>query len=184
MKLILASKSPRRKQLLSLLDIPFDVAPADIEETINEDKPLREEIEKLSFLKANAVFKDNKDAIVIGSDTIVTLDNKVLGKPKDKEDAKRMLRLLQDNKHVVITAVTIISSKMSETFSVVSDVYFYPLSDEEIDMYLESDEAYDKAGAYAIQGLGSKYIKKIDGDYYAIMGFPIGEVYHRLKKYL
>lgn len=184
MRLILASKSPRRRQLLSLLNIPFDVAPADIEETINEDNPLRDEIEKLSFLKANVVFKDNKDAVVIGSDTIVTLDNKVLGKPKDKEDAKRMLRLLQDNKHVVITAVTIISNKMSETFSVVSDVYFYPLSEEEIDKYLESDEAYDKAGAYAIQGLGSKFIKKIDGDYYAIMGFPIGEVYHRLKKYL
>ena len=184
MKLILASQSPRRRQLLSLLNIPFDIAPADIEETINEDKPLREEIEKLSFLKANAVFKDNKDAVVIGSDTIVTLDNKVLGKPEDKEDAKRMLRLLQNNKHVVITAVTIISSKMSETFSVVSDVYFYPLSEEEIDKYLENDEGYDKAGAYAIQGLGSKFIKKIDGDFYAIMGFPIGEVYHRLKKYL
>ena len=184
MKLILASQSPRRRQLLSLLNIPFDIAPADIEETINEDKPLRDEIEKLSFLKANAVFKDNKDAVVIGSDTIVTLDNKVLGKPEDKEDAKRMLRLLQNNKHVVITAVTIISSKMSETFSVVSDVYFYPLSEEEIDKYLENDEGYDKAGAYAIQGLGSKFIKKIDGDFYAIMGFPIGEVYHRLKKYL
>lgn len=184
MKLILASQSPRRRQLLSLLNIPFDIAPADIEETINEDKPLREEIEKLSFLKANAVFKDNKDAVVIGSDTIVTLDNKVLGKPKDKEDAKRMLGLLQNNKHVVITAVTIISSKMSETFSAVSDVYFYPLSEEEIDKYLENDEGYDKAGAYAIQGLGAKFIKKIDGDFYAIMGFPIGEVYHRLQKYL
>ena len=102
MKLILASQSPRRRQLLSLLNIPFDIAPADIEETINEDKPLREEIEKLSFLKANAVFKDNKDAVVIGSDTIVTLDNKVLGKPEDKEDAKRMLRLLQNNNRYLV----------------------------------------------------------------------------------
>lgn len=184
MKLILASKSPRRKQILSTLNIPFDVEVSDIVETIDESKPLRKEIEKLSFLKANEVFKKHENDVVVGSDTIVTLNDIVLGKPKDRNDAYRMLNLLQGNKHTVITAVSIISKNMSETFSVISDVYFYPLSDEEINKYLDSDEPYDKAGAYAIQGLSAKFIKKIDGDYYAIMGLPIGELYHRLTKYL
>lgn len=184
MKIILASKSPRRKEILSSLNIPFEVIVADIVETIDETKPLEKEIEKLSYLKAYEVFKNHHDAIVIGADTIVTLNNAVLGKPKDKNDAYKMLKMLQNNKHTVITGVTIISSEMSETFSVVSDVYFYPLSDKEINEYLENDEPYDKAGAYAIQGLSAKFIKKINGDYYAIMGLPIGELYHRLNKYL
>ncbi|MBR2577488.1 MAG: septum formation protein Maf [Erysipelotrichaceae bacterium] len=184
MRLILASQSPRRKEILSLLDIPFEIIVADIEEKIDEDKPLRQEIEKLSFLKANEVFKDNTDAIVIGSDTIVTLGNRVLGKPKDNEEAREMIGLLQDNRHQVITAVTIISAKMSETFSVVSDVFFYPMSEEEIEDYVSGSEPLDKAGAYAIQGKASRFIRKIDGDYYAIMGLPIAELYHRLKKYL
>ena len=183
MKLILASQSPRRKQLLSLLDIPFEIIVADIDEKIDEDRPLRDEIEKLSFLKANEVFKDHRDSVVIGADTIVTLDDKILGKPHDREDAKKMLQMLQDNRHTVITGVTIISAKMSETFSVVSDVYFHKMNDEEIDRYIETGEPMDKAGAYAIQGIGSRFVKKIDGDYYAIMGFPVSEVYHRLKKY-
>ena len=183
MKLILASQSPRRKQLLSLLDIPFDIVVADIDEKIDEEKPLRSEIEKLSFLKANEVFKDHRDAVVIGADTIVTLDEKVLGKPHSRDDAVRMLKMLEDNRHTVITGVTIISAKMSETFSVVSDVYFHRMSDEEISSYIDTGEPMDKAGAYAIQGIGSRFVKRIDGDYYAIMGFPVSEVYHRLKKY-
>ena len=183
MKLILASASPRRKEILSYLNIPFEIIAADIKETIDDNKPLQEEIERLSFLKANEIFKDHNDAVVIGSDTIVTLDDKVLGKPKSIEEAKEMLHLLENNKHVVITGVTIISDKMSETFSVVSDVYFNPLSDEEIEEYVKTKEPLDKAGAYAIQGIGGKFIKKIDGDYYAIMGLPLSQIYNRLKKY-
>lgn len=183
MKLILASGSPRRKQLLSLLEIPFEIVVADIDEEIDTGKTLRSEIEKLSYQKAKAVFDNHQDSVIIGSDTIVTLDNIILGKPQDKEQAKKMLKLLQDNKHTVITAVTIMSSEKVETFSILSDVYFYPMSDKEIDEYIETNEPMDKAGAYAIQGIGSKFIKKIDGDYYAIMGFPIGEVYRRLKYY-
>ena len=183
MKLILASGSPRRKQLLSLLNIPFTIVVAYIVETIDNDKPLREEIEKLSYQKAEAVFKDHQDSVVVGSDTIVTLDNKVLGKPHDKQEAWEMLKLLQNNKHTVITAVTILSETKKETFSVVSDVYFYPMSDKEIDEYIDTNEPMDKAGAYAIQGIGSKFIKRIDGDYHAIMGLPIGELYHKLKRF-
>lgn len=184
MKLILASGSPRRKQLLSQLDVPFEIKVADIDEQINPNNPLKEEIEKLSFLKAHEVFKDNEDAVVIGADTIVTIDDKVLGKPRSKEEAKEMLNLLQDNKHTVITAVTIMDKEHHDTFSVLSDVYFYPMSEMEIDEYIKTEEPMDKAGAYAIQGIGSKFIKKIDGDYYAIMGFPIGEVYRKLQRYL
>jgi len=183
MRLILASGSPRRKQLLETLNIPFEIIVSDAEENINQDKDLNSEIERLSFLKASSVFEKNKDATVIGSDTIVTINNKVLGKPKDEEDAKNMLKILSDNKHTVITAVTIMNKNKVDTFSVNSDVYFYPLSEKEIDDYIKTNEPMDKAGAYAIQGLGSKFIKKIDGDYYAIMGFPIGEVYHRLEQF-
>lgn len=183
-RIILASKSARRKQLMDSLNIPYEIVAADIDEKIDCENDLKKEIEKLSFLKALKVFNDNKDAIVIGADTIVVINNEVLGKPKNKDDAKRMLKLLQNNKHYVITGVTILSNDKSESFSNVSEVYFAPLDDLEIEDYLNSNESMDKAGAYAIQGIGSKFIKKINGDYYSIMGFPISEVYTRLKNYL
>ncbi|MDO4500390.1 MAG: Maf family protein [Erysipelotrichaceae bacterium] len=183
MKLILASGSPRRKELLSNLNIPFDIIVADIDESIDHSIPLRKEIERLSYEKAYAVFKDHEDSTVIGSDTIVTLNEKHLGKPKNEEDAFNMLKELQNNKHAVITAVSIISKDKVDTFSVVSDVYFNEMSDEEIREYIKTGEPMDKAGAYAIQGIGSKFIKKIDGDYYAIMGLPVSEVYNKLKEY-
>ena len=126
----------------------------------------------------------NKDAIVIGADTIVVVNDKVLGKPKDEKMAKEMLSQLQNNKHTVITGVSIISSKMSETFSNVSEVYFNPMSEEEILNYIKTKEPMDKAGAYAIQGIGAKFINRINGDYYSIMGFPISEIYNRIQKYL
>ena len=181
MKLILASGSPRRKEILNYLNIPFEVIISSFEEKIDEKKPLEEEIKRLSEGKASTVFKDNKDAIVIGADTIVTINNKVLGKPKDKEDAYQMLKLLSGNKHIVITGVTIISEEKIDTFASVSDVYFNKLTDKEINDYIATNEPMDKAGAYAIQGIGSKFINKIDGDYYSIMGLPINEIYKRLK---
>lgn len=183
-RVILASKSPRRKQLMDILNIPYEIIVSDAEETIDYNKELKSEIERLSFLKALKVYKDNPDAVVIGADTIVVVDNKVLGKPHDELEASEMLHELQNNKHSVITACTIISSKMSETFSSISDVYFNSMSDEEIEDYIKTKEPMDKAGAYAIQGIGSKFIHSINGDYYAIMGFPIAEVYQRIKKYL
>jgi len=183
-RIILASQSPRRKELLSLLNVPFEIIPADIKEEIDPGNSLADEIEKLSFLKALAVFKENSDATVIGSDTIVTLDDIVLGKPKTHEKAKEMLELLSNNTHQVITAVSIISPSGSETFSSVSDVTFRKLSEEEINEYAGSDEPLDKAGAYAIQGNARKFISNINGDYYAIIGLPICELSVRLKKYL
>ena len=182
-RIVLASKSPRRKELLSLLNIPFEIIVSDIDEKIDLNNDIYSEIEKLSFQKAKAVFKKNNDAIVIGADTIVYINKQVLGKPKDKEDARRMLKMLSNNIHEVITGVTIISNKSIDTFSQSAKVYFYPLLDEEIEEYIDSIEPLDKAGAYAIQGLGAKFVKKIDGDYSTVVGLPIGEVYRRLKNF-
>lgn len=182
-RVILASKSPRRKELMELLNIPFDVIVSDIDEQIDYNNDLVKEIEKLSYQKAMAVFKDHNDALVIGSDTIVKINNDVLGKPKSIEMAKNMLRELSDNIHEVVTGVTILYQDKVETFSSVAKVTFYPLTEEEIDEYVNSNEPMDKAGSYAIQGDGAKFIKSIEGDYYTIVGLPIAELYHRLKKY-
>lgn len=184
MKLILASGSPRRKELLSLLNIPFDVIVSDFEESIDESKPLEKEIERLSYGKAKTVFDLHNDSIVIGSDTIVTIDNKVLGKPKTVDKAMEMLKEIQGREHVVITGVTIMSKDKIETFHTSSKVYFNPMDEKEIEEYANTKEPLDKAGAYAIQGIGSKYINKIDGDYYSIMGLPVSELYTRLKNFI
>ena len=169
---------------MELLYIPFEVIVSDIDEQIDYTNDLVKEIEKLSFRKAQAVFKDHSDALVIGSDTIVKIGNDVLGKPKNIEDAKAMLKELSDNTHQVVTGVTILCKDKAETFSSVADVTFYPLSDEEIDAYIATNEPMDKAGSYAIQGDAAKFIRSIHGDYYTIVGLPIAELYHRLKKYL
>lgn len=169
---------------MELLYIPFEVIVSDIDEQIDYTNDLVKEIEKLSFRKAQAVFKDHSDALVIGSDTIVKIGNDVLGKPKNIEDAKAMLKELSDNTHQVVTGVTILYKDKAETFSSVADVTFYPLSDEEIDAYIATNEPMDKAGSYAIQGDAAKFIRSIHGDYYTIVGLPIAELYHRLKKYL
>ena len=182
-KVILASQSPRRKELLSLIGIEFDAIPADIDEQIDLNNDLVKEIEKLSYQKAFHVFKDHKAALVIGSDTIVKINNQVLGKPKSYEQAKNMLEILSGNTHEVVTAVTILVDDKVETFSSIAKVTFYQLTPQEIDEYIKTNEPMDKAGAYAIQGLGAKFIKAIEGDYYTIMGLPIGELYHRLKKF-
>ncbi len=184
MKLILASGSPRRKELLALLNIPFEVVVSNFDERIDQDKKLEDEIKRLSFGKAKSVFEKNEDAVVIGADTIVTIDNKVLGKPKDQDDAKRMLTLLSNNVHTVITGVTIMSKDKTETFASSSKVYFDQLTDDEIKEYILTKEPMDKAGAYAIQGIGSKFIKKIEGDYYSIVGLPINQIYQKLRAFI
>ena len=183
-RIILASKSPRRKELLELLKLPFEIIVSDIDETIDYTNDLVKEIEKLSFRKADAVYQTNRDALIIGSDTIVKIDNKALGKPSSIEEAKEMLRELSDRTHEVVTGVTIINEGKAETFSSVSKVSFYPLTEKEIEDYVMSNEPMDKAGSYAIQGDGAKFIRCIEGDYYTIVGLPIGELYQRLKQYL
>lgn len=182
-KLILASGSPRRKELLKELGYKFEIIPSNIDEKINVNNNIQEEIEKLSYKKAYSVFKDNVDSIVIGADTIVVKDNAIYGKPKDKKEAFQMLKNLSNNEHSVITGVSILSNKMSETFSSITTVKFGELSDEEILNYIDNENVLDKAGAYAIQGGAKKFIKSINGEYYTIVGLPIHELYKRIKKY-
>ena len=182
-RIILASKSPRRKELMEMLKIPFEIIVSDIDEQIDYENDLVKEIEKLSYQKAEAVFRDHQDALVIGADTIVKIGNDVLGKPKSYEQARKMLRELSDNTHEVVTGVTILYQDHVDTFSSVARVTFYPLSDEEIEEYIATNEPMDKAGAYAIQGDAAKFIRSIDGDFYTIVGLPIAEVYHHLQKY-
>ncbi|MBQ1481972.1 MAG: septum formation protein Maf [Erysipelotrichaceae bacterium] len=169
---------------MELLHIPFDVIVSDIDEQIDPQNDLVKEIEKLSYRKAEAVFKDHPDALVIGSDTIVKIGNDILGKPKDIEQAEAMLKELSDNTHEVVTGVSILYKDQTETFSSVAKVTFYPLDEKEISEYIATNEPMDKAGSYAIQGDAAKFIRSIEGDYYTIVGLPIAELYHRLKKYL
>lgn len=182
-KLILASGSPRRKELLKELGYPFEITPSNIDETININNDIREEIEKLSYNKAYSIFKDNKDSIVIGADTVVVKNNTIYGKPKNKDEAFKMLKSLANEEHYVITGVSILSNKMSETFSSQTIVKFGEMSDKEIYNYIENENVLDKAGAYAIQGGAKKFIESINGEYYTIVGLPIYELNKRIKKY-
>jgi len=182
-RIILASKSPRRKQLLEMLGLEFEVIVSDIVENINYNNDLVEEIKKLSYQKTQAVFINHQDAIVIGSDTIVKIDNEILGKPKTHEQAIQMLQKLSGNTHEVVTAVTIMSKDKTDTFASISSVKFSKMTDTEITDYVLTNEPMDKAGAYAIQGLGAKFVEKIDGDYYSVMGLPVNELYQHLKHF-
>lgn len=179
-KLLLASQSPRRKELLERLGFPFDVQASDIDEVIDESMPLDLAIEKLAYHKALELKSSFPNHIIISADTVVVLDHEVLGKPKDEQDAINMLRKLSGKKHQVITGICLLYQDRSETHASITDVYFYDLSDEEIMAYVKSGQAYDKAGAYGIQDDGAFFIHKIDGDYYTVMGLPIALLKHRL----
>lgn len=170
MEIILASNSPRRKEILSMLNYEFNV----IVSNCNEDIDLlgSDLVLELSKRKAEAVFINNKDKIVIGSDTIVYLNNKVYGKPKDKMDAFNMLKELSNKTHEVITGVTIMSNNNIDSFYDTAYVTFKDLTDKEIFDYIDTLEPMDKAGAYGIQGLGRNLIKEFKGDFYTIMGLP------------
>ncbi|MBR1736518.1 MAG: septum formation inhibitor Maf [Firmicutes bacterium] len=183
---ILASASPRRKEILSLLDIPFQVITSDADETVSPELKPNEVVETLSLRKAKAVLStlaNHENTVIISADTIVVHNNKILGKPKDKEDAFHILSSLSGDVHYVYTGITVIADKIT-TVSLSSKVFFSPLSDKEILDYIETGEPMDKAGAYGIQGKGGKFIEKIDGDYYNIVGLPLNMLYSLLKPYL
>lgn len=182
-KIILASKSPRRKELLEKCGFLFSIDAADIDETIDERASMIAEVKRLAFEKASTVLCRHPQSIVIGSDTIVTIDGKVLGKPKTKEEAILMLRTLSGRTHQVITSLAIVSDCKKYVDVVISDVTFTELSEEEIIDYVASGEPMDKAGAYGIQGKAAKFIQEIHGDFYSIMGLPIQKVYHAMKHF-
>lgn len=168
--LILASNSPRRKEILEMLGYEFIVSASDCDENLTIDNP-ENMVRELSERKALGVKRTSNDT-VIGSDTVVYLENKILLKPKNKDDAKKMLSSLSGKKHTVFTGVTVINGSKIITDAIKADVYFRNLSQREIDYYVSTLEPLDKAGAYAIQGKGAAFIEKIDGDFYAVMGLP------------
>lgn len=187
MELILASASPRRKELLEKIGLPFTVQPAMGEERITQKSPAAVVME-LSRQKAEEIAAvQTEDCIIIGADTVVARGEKIMGKPKDAADAKQMLRSIADDCHQVYTGVTLIRTgayPQSVTFQEKTDVCLYPISDAELDAYIASGDPMDKAGAYGIQGDFAIYVKRIAGDYYNVVGLPIGRVYQELKRML
>ena len=175
MRVILASKSPRRQMLLKILGIDdFDIVPAVGEEDDGGAETPEQAVCNIAGHKASEVKeKCGDDDLIIAADTIVYLDGKMLGKPRDEADAKRMLRSLSGRVHSVYTGVALILGDEKLTDSVKTDVYFRELTDDEIDAYVKSGEPMDKAGAYGIQGMGRTLIDKIDGDFYNVMGLPL-----------
>lgn len=182
MKVILASQSPRRKELIKLLHIDALQIPSQVEEIIDPELTHEEAVMDLAYQKAYDVFKDHKDALVLGFDTLVILDKEIMGKPQTKEEAKIYLQALSGRTHKVVTGCAIIKKGHSSSFHSSAYVTFYPMTDSEIDDYISTEEPLDKAGAYGIQGYGSKYIESLSGDYYAVVGFPVSKIYRALKE--
>lgn len=185
MKIILASKSPRRKYLLELLNLQFEVQGSDIEETYSYSNPT-DIVKYLASIKATDVAQHHNNAIIIGADTIVTLNGEILEKPLDQTHAFEMLKTLSDNTHEVYTGVSIIKKKDAKleeyVFYEQTKVTFAPLEDEEIHKYIATGSPMDKAGAYGIQDdWGAVFVKRIEGDYYNVVGFPLHSFYQHIK---
>ena len=176
--LILASASPRRRELLAQAGFTFEVRPAHVNEDVGPDEDPIAYVTRLAREKAQAVFDalGNADAVVLGADTTVTLDNHILGKPEDAADAARMLRLLSGRTHRVITGVAVVTATRAEVAAEVTGVRFLTLDDEEIAAYVASGEPMDKAGAYGIQGRAARWIPRVEGCYFNVVGLPLALV--------
>jgi septum formation protein len=183
--IILASTSPRRKQLLEQLGLPFTVVPSNVVEELNSHYPLEKQAEFLSLQKAQAVAAQYEDAIIIGADTIILFENELIGKPKDKKDAKKLLAKFSGKSHVIITGFTILDAKTKKTItkSVKTKIWFRELEESEIDSYIEKEKPFDKAGAYALQDLGAIFIEKIEGDFFGGVGLPLFTLAKELKHF-
>ena len=182
MQLILASQSPRRKELLALFGQEFMVRVADIDETMDPAKPPYDEVARVSRAKALAVPREEDD-LVVAADTIVVCGGRVLGKPRSQEEAVEMLTMLSDGDHQVMTGVTVLRGDVAETFTEVTDLHFRALGRQEILRYVATGESMDKAGAYGIQGGAALFCDRMNGDYYNVMGLPVcrlATVLHRM----
>lgn len=185
-KILLASGSPRRRELLAMIAPDFAVAPGrDVDESYPSDIPAEKVAEYLSKVKADAYIDLlDDDEIIITADTVVIIDGRILGKPAGRDDAVAMLRSLSGRRHKVVTGVTVTARDRSVSFDETTVVEFAPLSDDEIDAYVDTFRPYDKAGAYGIQEwIGAVGIKGIEGCYYNVMGLPVHTLYHRLKEF-
>ena len=189
MRIILASKSKRRKDLLDLFIPKYEVIVSNADETLEEGLSIIEQSKKLGYIKARTVFEETKgDRVVIGSDTMVVKDGKLFGKPKDFEDAVSMLNILKDGKHQVITSIAILSQEGDNYAEYIdydiTDVYLKDISQKEIVLWINEGKCFEQAGAYAIQEKFSVFVDKIDGNYSTVVGLPIHKVYEYIKKWL
>ncbi len=184
-KIILASASPRRKEILEKTGLKFKVDESDYEENMDVNLKPHDLAMRHAIGKAKAVACKHSNAIIISADTIVVLKNRVFGKPRNKKEAKEMLKTLRGKAHTVITGYTILDSESGkrETRAIESKVFFKRLTDDEIDAYIRSGEPLDKAGAYGVQGLGALIVKRIEGDFFNVMGLPLSSVAESLKKF-
>lgn len=188
-KIILASQSPRRRELLTQIGLTYEVIPSTVKEVITETDP-KLVVQELSRQKAEdvagSVLRDGEEILVIGADTVVSYQGQILGKPVDTDDAVRMLSMLQGNAHSVFTGVTLIRRGLKETWQVTfaeeTRVHMYPMTEAEIRWYVGTGEPMDKAGAYGIQGLCARFVEKIEGDYNNVVGLPVGKIWQELKK--
>ena len=181
MNLILASASPRRKELLGLFHVPFLIRVADIDETMNPALSPADEVGRVSRLKALAVNREPED-VVIAADTIVVCEGRILGKPHSPEEAVQTLRLLSGRDHQVMTGVTVVRGNEAETFTEVTDLHFRHLTDKEIHAYVATGEPMDKAGSYGIQGGAALFCSHMVGDYYNVMGLPVCRLGQTLRR--
>ena len=172
MDLILASQSPRRKELLGLLQIPFTVRVADIDETMDPAASPYDEVARVSHAKATAIPR-GEDDVVVAADTIVVCRDQVLGKPRDRQEAKAMLRLLSGRDHQVMTGMTVLRGERAVVVTEVTDIHFRDLTEREIERYVATGEPMDKAGAYGIQGGAALFCRAIEGDYHNVVGLPV-----------
>lgn len=198
-RVVLASNSPRRRQLLDQIDIEYEVWGSNVDESIQSKVPeeVCVELAKQKALDVASQIKEYNEShkeltspsniLVIGADTIVSVGGQILGKPEDEEDARRMLGILSDNEHIVYTGVSLVfmttDNRVGEySFFEATKVCFYPIDNEDMDKYILSGEPLDKAGAYGIQGKAAKFVKGISGDYYNVVGFPVARIINELKK--
>ena len=181
MEIILASASPRRRELMRLITPDYTVCASHVEETVPPGLTPAETVLYLARLKGADVFAKHPDALVVAADTVVAVDGVILGKPQNAEDAARMLHLLSGRTHAVYTGVYLACKTGEKCFFEQTDVTFYPLSDAEIAAYIATGEPFDKAGAYGIQGCGSLLVEGISGDYFNVVGFPVAKAARELK---
>ncbi|MFK2824530.1 Maf family protein [Bacillus sp. B190/17] len=181
-QLILASGSPRRKELLEQIGLVFTVKVSHVDETIPLGMTPEEIVMHLASTKAAAVAQSDENSFVVGADTVVVLDGEILGKPNDRREAKEMLHRLSGCTHAVYTGVAVRHKAKEHVFFEKTNVTFWELTEEEINGYLDTEEPFDKAGAYGIQGAGAVLVKKIDGDYFSVVGLPLSSLYRQLKQ--
>ena len=181
MQLILASQSPRRRELLGLFRRPFVIRVADIDEAMDENLPPFDEVARVSRAKAQAIPREEDD-IVVAADTIVVCAGRTLGKPRSEAEAREMLRLLSGRDHQVMTGMTVLRGEKAVSCTEVTDIHFRELSDKEIESYIATGEPMDKAGSYGIQGGAALFAQRMVGDYYNVMGLPVCRLYEILSQ--